>query len=78
MNDHDDASSLPEPGPADTARLDQLAAHWRELPEVLRQDVAQAAGELRDAPGEDAAARLFAALRAAGLDTGPPQDGPER
>jgi hypothetical protein len=67
---HEPPSDLPEPEPGDTARLDQLAAHWRELPEVLRQDVTQAAETLRDTPGEDAAARLFEALRAAGLDTG--------
>ncbi|MBB1252535.1 hypothetical protein H3146_03985 [Streptomyces sp. OF3] len=77
MSDHADASSLPEPAPADTARLDQLAAHWRELPEVLQQDVTQAAEQLRDAPSEDAAARLFTALRAAGLDAGSP-DASER
>ncbi|WP_139238471.1 hypothetical protein [Streptomyces aidingensis] len=51
MTDHDD-HGLPEPQPGDTARLDHLAAHWRELPELLQQDVVQAAEELRDAPGE--------------------------
>lgn len=66
-NDH---PAMPEPEPGDTARLDQLASHWRELPEVVRQDVTQAAEALRDTPGEDTAARLFEALRAAGLDTG--------
>lgn len=68
----DDHQAVPEPTPGDTARLDQLATHWRQLPEVLRQDVTQAAEALRDAPGEEAAARLFEALRAAGLDTSDP------
>ena len=66
---HPDADGVPEPTPGDTARLDQLGAHWREVPEVLRQDVAQAADALRDNPGEDTAGRLIEVLRAAGLDT---------
>lgn len=61
---------LPEPEPGDVAALDQLAAHWRELPEVLRADVERAAEDMRDAPSGEAVARLLEALRAAGLDTG--------
>lgn len=63
---------MPEPG--DTARLDQLAAHWRDAPEPRRQDVAAAGQELLDNPDAAAVGKLLEALRAAGLDV--PGQGP--
>ncbi|WP_031522695.1 hypothetical protein [Streptomyces sp. NRRL F-5123] len=68
------AADLPEPTPADTAALDQLAAQWRDLPPDQAAAVVAAAHALRDNPGESAAADLFAALQRAGFDTAPEPD----
>ncbi|MFC9863325.1 MULTISPECIES: hypothetical protein [unclassified Streptomyces] len=40
----------PAPEPGDTARLGQLAAHWREAPPEIRQDILTAAAAVQDAP----------------------------
>ncbi|MGW5355983.1 hypothetical protein ACWERV_36425 [Streptomyces sp. NPDC004031] len=64
-------SDLPEPTPADTASLDQLAAQWRDLPPDQAATVVSAAHALRDAPSDQTATALFAALQQAGFDTAP-------
>ncbi|GAB2891311.1 hypothetical protein [Streptomyces mayteni] len=61
------ASELPEPLPGDTARLDQLAAQWRETPPEARLEVEQAADALRANPSPEAGAALMEALRQAGV-----------
>ncbi|WP_326681056.1 hypothetical protein [Streptomyces sp. NBC_01237] len=54
----------PAPEPGDTARLDQLAAHWREAPPEIRQDILTAAAAVQDAPepGRGRVAHLLEAL----------------
>ncbi|MFJ2781584.1 hypothetical protein [Kitasatospora sp. NPDC087315] len=56
-----------EPAPGDVARLDQLSARWRDLPEPVRGRVEEAAARLREDPGPERVAVLLAELRAAGL-----------
>ncbi|MCX4967021.1 hypothetical protein OHA98_19820 [Streptomyces sp. NBC_00654] len=53
---------LPDPEPGDTARLDQLAAHWREAPPDIRQDVLTAAAAVQDAPEPGRVAHLLETL----------------
>lgn len=69
--DGTDEGEFPVPSAADTARLDQLGAHWRDVSPHDRQDVTDAADALRSTPNPDAVARLLDALRRAGMN---PQD----
>ncbi|MEV5676468.1 hypothetical protein AB0L68_41005 [Streptomyces sp. NPDC052164] len=52
----------PAPEPGDTARLGQLAAHWREAPPEIRQDILTAAAAAQDAPEPGRVAHLLEAL----------------
>ncbi|MGY3676473.1 hypothetical protein [Streptomyces sp. TE33382] len=52
----------PAPEPGDTARLDQLAAHWREAPPEIRQDILTAAAAVQDAPEPGHVAHLLETL----------------
>ncbi|MGW2654433.1 hypothetical protein ACWC1D_12380 [Streptomyces sp. NPDC001478] len=61
-----DTDGLPSPTPGDTARLDQLAARWRDTEPEVRQEVADAADAVRASPSEDAVAALLDALGRAG------------
>ncbi|MEE1792591.1 hypothetical protein PUR28_17750 [Streptomyces sp. BE308] len=49
----------PAPEPGDTARLDQLAAHWRDAPPEIRQDILTAAPAVQDAPEPGRVAHLL-------------------
>ncbi|MEU8543016.1 hypothetical protein AB0C52_24030 [Streptomyces sp. NPDC048717] len=62
MND-----DLPMPLPADTARLDQIGAQWREADPRARQDVADAAARMRGDLTADAVTALMDALSRAGM-----------
>lgn len=52
----------PDPEPGDTARLDQLAAHWREAPADIRRDILSAAAVDQDSPEPDHVAHLLETL----------------
>ncbi|MCX4970902.1 hypothetical protein OHA98_40435 [Streptomyces sp. NBC_00654] len=52
----------PVPEPGDTARLDQLAAHWRAAPSEIRQDILTAAAEVQNAPEPGRVAHLLETL----------------
>ncbi|TDC10411.1 hypothetical protein E1265_31260 [Streptomyces sp. 8K308] len=71
-------SELPEPLPGDAARLDQLAAQWRDTPPSARLEVEQAAAALRANPSPETGAALMDALRRAGIsgDATPPDQAP--
>ncbi|MFF9436842.1 hypothetical protein ACF1BP_24255 [Streptomyces sp. NPDC014735] len=59
---------VPVPLPGDTARLDQLAAHWRDADPAARQEVTDAADALLDSPDAGAVDQLLDALRRAGIN----------
>ncbi|WP_037918741.1 hypothetical protein [Actinacidiphila yeochonensis] len=61
MTDH----PIPEPTPGDTARLDQVAAHWRQLPPADRAAVEQ----LRATPSDTTGEAVMRALANVGFDT---------
>ncbi|WNI16602.1 hypothetical protein [Actinacidiphila sp. ITFR-21] len=67
MEQHPD---LPELSPGDTARLDQLAATWRDQSPQTRAAVDEAARALQADPSPESIARLMAVLRNAGLGGG--------
>ncbi|MER5985684.1 hypothetical protein [Streptomyces sp. NPDC001787] len=65
MRENDDA--LPTPAPGDTARLDQMAACWRDAEPAAKEAVGDAAAALQVSLSPDSVADLFNALERAGL-----------
>ncbi|MET8605687.1 hypothetical protein ABZV92_19310 [Streptomyces rubiginosohelvolus] len=65
MRENDNA--LPTPAPGDTARLDQMAACWRDAAPEAKKAVGDAAASLRTSPSPDSVTNLFGALEQAGL-----------
>ncbi|WP_331750924.1 hypothetical protein OG215_36945 (plasmid) [Streptomyces globisporus] len=65
MRESDDA--LPTPAPGDTARLDQMAACWRDAEPAAKEAVGDAAAALQASLSPDSVAGLFDALERAGL-----------
>lgn len=67
MQENDDA--LPTPAPGDTARLDQIAACWRDADPEAKRTVDDAAAALWMSLSPDSVTNLFDALEQAGLPT---------
>ncbi|WP_217230773.1 hypothetical protein [Streptomyces anulatus] len=67
MRENDDALPTPAPAPGDTARLDQMAACWRDADPEAKKAVGDAAAALQTSLSPDSVAGLFDALEQAGL-----------
>ncbi|QYA98267.1 hypothetical protein KZO11_34070 [Streptomyces anulatus] len=65
VRENDDA--LPTPAPGDTARLDQIAACWRDADPEAKEAVGDAAAALQASPSLDSVTGLLDALEQAGM-----------